>query len=130
MEELYKKYNIDSSLLKRDYRINPLKMGIRGNNRIKPEIICEEDLKYLYINCNVRYYDMLKITGMNEDTFLKSLKLYNIKKPTKLKAKNEVSYLKEKYGDDYYYKRFNKINEDYKNKTGYDNPSKDTYIKN
>ena len=50
-DNIYDKYNVDFSLLKRDYLKNPLNITLNGKGSEKP---FKQDLEYLYITLNIR----------------------------------------------------------------------------
>ena len=53
-DNIYDKYNVDFSLLKRDYLKNPLNITLNGKGSEKP---FKQDLEYLYITLNIRFDD-------------------------------------------------------------------------
>lgn len=86
-EDLYIKYNIDKTKLKRDYILNPLK---RGKNQHDTEHFDRDDLYYMYITLNIRLKDMCKIFNMKEKSIRRELLYHKIKKSPKLVGKNDL----------------------------------------
>ena len=96
---------IDVSKLTRDYQKFPLKKNLVYVERLKQkrwlfEEIPEQDLRYLYVECNLRQTDLQKYFGVS-DTFLRPLfKKFNIEKSIdKIKKTNRETCL-ERYGDE------------------------------
>ena len=147
---IYDKYNINLSRLSRDYIKFPLKkIGNRYEYPIK------EDMEYLYLELNLTRYELCEYFKVCDFTINIWIKLYNLIKPTKqIVERREKTSLK-KYGRSNYFKgeegkkavqeanikkygvsytnnenwKKKKQKENYKLKTGYDNPSQNPEIK-
>lgn len=96
---IYNKYQIDYSRLKRDYINNPLK-----NNILKPtggykfERPFKEDLEYLYIELNMELVDILSFLNIKIGVFYNFLNEFHIKKTTSNRRENNIKALKKLYG--------------------------------
>ena len=92
---IYDKYNVNISYLKRDYLKNPLNITINGKGSEKP---FKQDLEYLYITLNIRKDELIDYFSCSISTFNRWLKFYNIQKPLKsiLKCIKETNL--KKYG--------------------------------
>lgn len=79
--EIIKKYNIDTTKLKRDYITFPI-----CKHKIPADMPFYEDLKYLYIDCLVSYTDLYKyFFQVSHGLFDKWLQTFNIKRPVEYK---------------------------------------------
>lgn len=87
--DIYKKYNVDLSKLKRDYLKEPLK------NNEKPQ---KEDIIYLYIELNISQKDLSKYFNKTESTLNRWNRAYHIKKDREKIYKIYSNTIKEKYG--------------------------------
>ena len=97
-DDIYTKYNIDINKLKRDYIKNPLiwiPKPTGGYSRERPN---KEDLKYLYIDCNITIKEMIKYFNVSHGLLSNWLKYYNIKKDKKLECINREKSVLKKYG--------------------------------
>lgn len=79
---------------KRDYISNPLQKLKDGYE--KPY---KEDLEYLYITCNLRRNDIIKMFDISVQPFAKWIKLYKMRKDKDLVKQNIDKTLKLKYKD-------------------------------
>ena len=61
--DIYTKYNIDKSKLKRDYIKEPLQKIYKSNSflNFKWELPSDDDIKYLYIDLNLSLDDLVTI---------------------------------------------------------------------
>ena len=123
--DIYTTYNIDKSKLKRDYIENPLKKISRKNGGIEYEKPFDEDVKYLYSECNLprkilakyfnvslSYIDKLKNICHISKTKEQSLQnykstminLYGVSNPTMLQSvKSKINQTNsERYGNPKY----------------------------
>lgn len=129
MMNIYKKYKIDVSKLKRDYLKNPLKQKRCGLKMIIDDSPYSDDLEYLYIKCNVIRKDLISYFNCGLTTFKRWCKKYNIKKSLKLLENNSKKTIYEKYGVYNYsqtseYKRYMKDNKDWINQKVYNGMKK------
>ena len=92
---IYDKYNVNISYLKRDYLKNPLNITINGKGSEKP---FKQDLKYLYITLNIRKDELIDYFSCSISTFNRWLKFYNIIKPSNLKIYHIKESNFKKYG--------------------------------
>lgn len=91
------KYNINLSILKRNYLINPLEKGKGSPKPLKGEIPFKEDLVYLYLSKNMKREDILKFFNCGATTFKRWCRKLNISKPIVLLEQNAKKSIKEKY---------------------------------
>lgn len=98
-ENIYKKYNINPSVLKRDYIKNPLKNIIpKPTGGYKFERPYKEDLEYLYITKNLELNDILKLLNLKVGCFYTILKEFNIKKTSQNRNENNIKATLKFYG--------------------------------
>lgn len=96
---------IDTSKLTRDYKKFPLQKKLVYVKRLKQkrwflEDIPESDLRYLYLDCNLRQTDLQAYFGVSDSLIRPLLKKSKIKKPLeKIKQTNKETCL-ERYGDE------------------------------
>jgi hypothetical protein len=126
IQEIFDEYGVDTSRLKRNYAINPLKIIPRNDHGgIRKELPYKEDVQYLYIELNMLREDASIVFDRSESGLMKAFKKLGIRKDTKkikenLKKnllKNEgitnvfqregvkeksKNTLREKYGTEYY----------------------------
>ena len=93
-ENIYIKYNIDKSKLKRDYILNPLRKSKQGFIT-KIEEPYKEDIHFLYNICNVSITDLLKYFNVSTTSFYKWLPK---KKNKSLITSNIINTFMKKYG--------------------------------
>lgn len=89
---------VDKSRLTRDYIKYPLKKGVGCKKPIEGELPFYEDLKYLYIECNITREELLKYFNCSASTFKRWCSKLGIKKPTVLLEENTRKKVLEKYG--------------------------------
>lgn len=96
---------IDVSKLTRDYQKFPLRKNLVYVERLKQkrwffEEIPEQDLRYLYVDCNLRQTDLLAYFGVSNSILRPLLKKFKIEKPIeKIKQTNKETCLL-RYGDE------------------------------
>ena len=96
-DNIYDKYNVDVSRLKRDYLKNPLKKHYDKYPYYwdNPD---KNDCQYLFIDCNIPAKELITLFGFSSIKLIRILREYGIKKSPKLVQKNVESRLQEKYG--------------------------------
>lgn len=98
-ENIYDKYNINPSSLKRDYLKNPLQHNILvPTGGYKVERPFKEDLEYLYVTKNVELKDILPYFNIKLGVFYKFLNEFEIKKSTQNRRENNIKAMKRLYG--------------------------------
>ena len=85
--DIYTKYNIDKSKLKRDYIKEPLQKIYKSNSflNFKWELPSDDDIKYLYIDLNLSLDDLVNIFKINKISIRRQIYSLNIIKSKELK---------------------------------------------
>lgn len=79
LNELFKQYNVDETMLHRDYRNNPIKKEGKRNVVAKPD---KEDLEYLYTKLGMKAIEIgVVLGGVSSASALRYLNEYNVSKP-------------------------------------------------
>jgi hypothetical protein len=96
-DDIYTKYNIDKSKLKRDYIAFPLQHinDLPGKPFEAPEY---DDLYYLYIDLNITRHELCRYFNISSATFKVFVKKLGIKKDPKMIHKNVVQGTIKNYG--------------------------------
>ncbi len=94
-KNIYTLYNIDASLLKRDYIKFPL---VKKDGFHLSEMPFKEDFYFLYIICNVRRADLSKYFNVGKTTIDNFGYKFGIKKSKKVSHQNSVSTCLKRYG--------------------------------
>ena len=101
--DIYKKYNVNLSKLKRDYLKNPLKkITVKSPTGYKLEKPYKEDIEYLYIDLNIPMKEISNYLNIGETTLRKWFRYFNIRKNYKLTQQLLKKTKLEKYGDENY----------------------------
>lgn len=99
LENIYTKYNINLSLLDRDYINNPLKNIVpKPTGGYKFERPSKKDIKYLYITKNLELKDILLLLNIKIGCFYNILKEMSIKKTTQNRNENNIKASLKYYG--------------------------------
>lgn len=97
LEDIYNKYNVDISRLKRDYIKNPLKI-LTDKYPHYWEMPDKEDCYYLFIELNMHSKDLMKLFGISKIKLSRIMRKYGIYKNPLLVQQNVIKCMKEKYG--------------------------------